>query len=288
MRWPNGFSFLVASLLAVLPSAGCNSGPSTSSSAVDAGPVSVATFAATFAATYCDSIVDCCRRAGYASGTCRAVVERFMTAVVTSNTSNPTLVFDETAAQRCLDAYAAALRACTDRSLAERTGSACWGMFGPSNSMQPNNALPHAALGEPCMGSCVGSSLSSSTCGTTAGGGSITAFCWIEDGVYCANGSCISLPTVGLACGAASYCGVDTWCQNQICVASAVTGGKCGRSDDCVSADYCNLATFTCAAVLANGSACSEDRDCAGGQCERGLCRAWSIATASACAGQID
>jgi len=96
------------------------------------------------------------------------------------------------------------------------------------------------------------------------------------------------MPTVGQACGAASYCGVDTWCQNQICVASAVTGGKCGTSDHCVSADYCNLATFTCAAVLANGSACSEDRDCAGGQCESGLCRTWRIATASACAGQVD
>jgi hypothetical protein len=223
-----------------------------------------------------------------------AVARDTQTATLLPNGQVPTLVFDETTAQSCLDAYAAALHACPDRGLAERTGGICWGMFRPRNgslvpSTPSNNVLLHAALGEPCMGSCVGTSLTSSTCTTTtAGGVSTTAFCWIEDGVYCLNGTCVALPTVGQACGQVSYCGLDTQCQNQICVASQSTGGKCASSDSCVSADYCNPATYSYATVLANGSACSEDRDCAGGQCERGLCRAWSIATASACAGQID
>jgi hypothetical protein len=288
---------LLLVLLAAVATARCGSGPMTgarSDAAVQA--ISPSTFPETFADTYCGAIADCCGRAGKNSITCNTMAVQLMTAGMAYETEHG-LVLDETVAERCLGAYAAALGACTDHALAEQIDVACWGLFRPSDvtSSRPNSALPHAELGEACTETCVGDGLTSSTC-TTAGGAApsgavappTSAACWTEDGEYCANWACVPLPAVGEACGQVSYCGRDTHCQSGMCVANVPAGGKCGGSDSCLSADYCDIATLTCAPVLANGSACREDRDCAGGQCDLAVCRAWSMATDTACAGQFD
>jgi hypothetical protein len=290
-REPGKVMRCVATLvLAVVASAGCDSGPMAgSANDAAAGPVSAATFPEVFADTYCGAIADCCRRAGYSSTACHATAVQILTAAIPYNAQQG-FVLDETTARRCLDAYAAALRACTDHALAVQIGVDCYGLFATySGGLPPrtNDALAHARLGEACGGSCVGDNLTSSTC-STAG---LAAACWIEDGVYCADGTCVALPTVGQACSPASgfsSCGVDARCVNGTCVGSVPTGGTCGRSDDCLSADYCSMDSFTCVPVLANGSACREDRDCAGARCDAGICRTWSMATGAACAGQFD
>jgi hypothetical protein len=280
---------LAALLLVMVASARCGSGDTPDLGGAG-GAVTQEAFPETFATTYCNGIAACCERAGYSSAACHATALQTMTALVAYETAQAGVVFDGAIARRCLDAYATALRACTSHALAEQIGVACYGVFRSSSTTPtspPNDCVAHAHLGETCAGSCVGDPLASSTC-SIGWSSDPWQLCWTEDGVYCASGTCAALPTLGQACGDASYCGVDTRCQGGTCVANVPAGGKCGRSDDCLAADYCDTSTFSCAPILANGSACGEDRDCAGGQCNVGLCRNWSMATALACAGQFD
>jgi hypothetical protein len=264
---------------------GANVGPS-----VDAEPISTATFPETFASTYCDNIAECCRQAGYDSSACYDRAAQIMAALMAYNTTDWGRVLEPTVAVRCLDAFATGLRACTDHRLAVQIDIACSGLFRPTyitTESPPINVIPRAALGEACIGSCVGDPLVSANCsiGYTA---DPWALCWTEDGLYCENGICFALPTVGEPCGHISYCGVDTRCQNGTCVSNVPTGGTCYGNDECLSGDYCNSDIHACAPVLANGSACRDNRDCAGRQCELGRCRNWSMATTETCAGQFD
>jgi hypothetical protein len=301
--------------LVLLPMAcGGNSSSGTQSTA----PVPSSDFATHFAQSYCSSIKACCAQSGYATSTCESALQAQLNAALTTLSSDPNVLYDAAAGARFIDEYASLNSACTNPSIAG-TFDVNWsnvfkgtvalgGTCGSSqdcikasggyvscnagvctlDSSDPFDA-PHATLGQACAGTC-SSSGNSGSCGGGVAGASpatTTAHCWTNDGLYCNNGTCVAVPTIGQTCGASNYCEMAGHCQNSTCVADTAAG-PCSSDEACLSASYCDFTANVCMPKKANGLACNSDSECTGGQCEQDICRNWTIATAAACAGLLD
>jgi hypothetical protein len=298
--------------------AGCDGTTDDDGGAPSSGPVGVDDFAARFAARYCGSIGPCCDRfdESFDLGDCRTVTESYVRTALQGQLDTLKIVFDESIAGQCIDAYGRALEACTDRDESEAIDTACIGLLRGTVPLGAacNEAIecersdgqyvlcstgvctlddffslydaPHATLGEACEGTCASYSDGGSSCngsGTSASGKA----CWLDDGLMCVNGTCAAAPTLGEACSA--DCAGGSHCLSGTCVASMATG-PCPRGNECVESSFCNYdaATPECVPRRADGEACDSSEECLGGDCEGDRCRKWSVASRESCAGLFD
>jgi hypothetical protein len=298
------------------PGSGSPGGGSTGGNA-DVGPVSLADFPTAFASNYCDNIAACCRQAGYDPSSCRTTLEPRLAALASQRLSNPKVVYDGAGARNCMFAYRDALTACTNPLYYDKVAFlACalifdgtvpvGGACAESAECAPSPSLgtigceagvctvsdPFAGwteasgVGQPCAATCRGDD-NGYSCTRSGTSTTITTECWINNFSYCSSGLCAALPAIGQPCGDGIYCATSAHCENGTCMADIATG-PCSSDDYCVSTSYCDTTTRQCTPIKADGTACSLDSECLGGQCEAGRCRPWSMATASACAGLQD
>lgn len=296
-------------------------GGTSGTSGVPSGtPVSSNGFAQKFAASFCDAIGPCCMRAGFAytASSCTQAAQAYLEAAVADALSDPGVSFNESAAGDCIAAYGAAARACTDPTVLEGENNPCRNVFkgtvpvgghcskdgacvqsdgayvecdaGVCTSM-PDDFLSvgdvHAKLGEACGASCAhdGGSTSCSYVGTPAS----NKGCWEEDGLQCTTqGVCAPVPKLGEACPDYN-CATDAHCDvgTNRCIASTATG-PCPSYTECLHTSYCDSDTQVCIPLKANGAACNYDSECTSANCEGDVCREWSVARASTCAGLLD
>jgi hypothetical protein len=285
-----------------------------SSARADASSVLTAdNFPTTFANDVCGSIGSCCLQAGLDSSSCKPTLQALLTTWVTKHGSDPKIVFDPDAAARCIQLTRAGFLACTDRSLAKQSDSACNQMFhgtvplggGCTNSGQcippsggtatcdsatctvgpPPSTIDtrHRTAGEPCNGTCRPSNCSWS-------GGGVGQLCWTDDGLYCSDylGVCVDAPEIGESCDL--YCNKGAHCTAGVCAPNLATG-TCEYNDDCITGAYCDRPDTSgsgqCALLREIGAACSNAKQCASGQCLGGSCRPWSMASDAVCSGVV-
>lgn len=109
----------------------------------------------------------------------------------------------------------------------------------------------HAKLGEACLSTCDGSDCNSIPApapgvGDPAPQPAPTAFCYRQDGLYCAvGGTCAQLVQLG---------------------------GACQYDGDCAGTTFCGFDTHVCSAQRPNGGACESDRHCQSGDCQGVVC----------------
>ncbi len=304
---------ILASLLAGL--AGACSGESDH----DGAPTSVSAgdFASEFASTYCSSISGCCQRFGEAFNlsSCQDAVRGYISAAVDRELASGKVVFDDAAAGACIDAYGAALSACTDQELGNRLDGACENIFhgtvelggscadsdecvdpagatascdtGVCVANEPYHSpseLPHAALGEACTTSCTVDGLGSNCRGSGLTDGPA---CWANEGVVCGDsGQCEPAPAIGDPCPE-GYCESGAYCGVSLCAATKDVG-PCTSSVECSASSYCDYTSGQCTPLKPDGTPCEDNDECAGGDCAGDQCRAWSVASPDTCAGLLD
>jgi hypothetical protein len=290
---------------------------------VAAEPVPVASFGSSFADAFCQ-IGNCCEREGYAfvASTCKTTMKAYVDAIVNEELADPGVTFDDAAAGDCIEAYRKLVTGCTDRSLGDATETACQGIFRGTvpeggacmvdaacaelpgagyvtcdtgvctHRVDDFNTTPRAKLGEPCSSSCEedGNGFSCSGGGGGAGSGPPpgAGACYKNDGLYCTQAHvCAAVPKIGEPCRDGYVCETDSYCNGSVCVASIATG-PCPGYDECLSTSYCDDTTRTCIPQKSNGSACNGDFECVSDQCEGDVCRDWTVANPSYCAGVVD
>jgi hypothetical protein len=282
-------------------------------------PVAASSFGQSFATAYC-AIGACCQREGYAfTSSCEATVKAYVDSRVTESLQKPGVSFDEASAGTCVEAYGAAVKACTDRKLSDAVDDACQHLFrgtvpegGACTTDQACADIPgvsyvqcdtgvckrgtnssagsevHAKLGEPCAYTCEEDEFG---LGCSSGSGTTTpqsmAGCYQNDGLYCTKAFvCAPLPKAGESCPE-YVCALDSYCNGSTCVARTATG-PCPNYDECLHTSYCDDSTQMCTPLKANGSACNLSDECSSDHCAEDACREWSVASASACAGLLD
>ena len=309
-------SGIASGLLAALCVTACSG--DTSNGTGNTPPVAYTDFATTFAHAYCSSISACCAQANYSTSTCESSLSAWLNAALTTVAANPHIAYDAAMGARLIDAVSAVNAACTDRALSDsmnidfsdvfhgtvEVGGSC-GQSGdcirPDAGYVTCNAGvceldtmmsmdgPRVTAGQPCNATCSGTanSYGCSGAGSTAGTPTTPGNCWVQDGLYCNNGTCTAAPPIGQACGGYSYCEEAGHCENSVCVADTATGA-CTNDDGCLTGSYCDTTSKVCTPVKANGATCNSDTECAGGECEQDRCRVWTVATAASCAGLLD
>ncbi len=282
-------------------------------------------FAERMASVYCTSIASCCQRFGepFVETDCEATAREWWQSVLDPELARPHREFDGAAAEHCIDAYRKALTACTDEAALRATYDTCATLFkgtvepggecvgaeecrgyeagsftcssGPCDcTVNPCYCVPgtcdpvtvpslatqpHAALGEPCAGTC-------DTGGCTGGAQSETdKGCWLNDGLACnAYGACDEIPGFGEACH--GYCAPGFYCGQDGLCATPHESGSCASQQECAQGWYCDYINMTCSLGRPDGSECHYFVECLGGACTSDHCRAWSVASPTACAGQ--
>lgn len=284
-------------------------------------PVAAVALGSTLANAYCPSIAACCASAGIAqdANTCTTTLRTELEAQINLELANPKIAYDAAAAGRCVEAYRAAARACTDRALSDQVRQLCKvfsGTVPPGGACAASKecATPatgyvscdtavcvvhpdqfgrdsvHAKAGEPCSATCSGDAQSSSCSGSASTSATVGGTCWLEDGLYCAaDNTCESSPKIGQPCAGNEYCEAAGHCQSGTCVADTATG-ECTSTDGCIATSYCDSSSSPphCTPRKANLEPCNDDDECLGGQCEQDHCRNFSVATAASCAGIFD
>lgn len=279
-------------------------------------PVPQSAFAREFSDAYCTSIAGCCTSGGYAVDTagCKAALSAQLDAAVRRYAGNPSVVFDDAEAARCIEAYREALVACGDPELADSIDTACNRVFRGTvteggecresiDCVEPDGhyagceagvctlydygdgqTAPRARMGEACGLTADDSQVWHGPVAATS-----DAACRLDDGLYCADsGVCEALPAVGEPCGGVySLCAAGARCEDARCAPVAATG-PCEYDRDCSATAYCDWEARQCSARKANGQTCEYDDECTGGQCEGDRCRTFSVANPSSCAGLLD
>lgn len=257
-------------------------------------------FIAQFVSNYCQSIADCCQRLGFPTTDCETTLRGQLDPQLQSSSSNPKLHFNAAVGVTCIKAYTAALRACTDHDLFAKLEDTCEPLFegtvavgeacaknlecaAPAGgaascsagvcvaAQKPNTS--RRQLGESCAGTCLQSPRDTycyvdGNADPKGGGGS----CWLEDGVACANGTCVAAPKAGEACTSQAFCARDAHCVSGVCVGN-LSNGACSQD----ASVYCPLfataysacasrskRTATLAMRGANASAANATRTVAG------------------------
>jgi hypothetical protein len=313
-------------LLAVALFAGCK-GESTDNGDDDGGkvasgtPVAATAFGKNFASAYCSGLGPCCASEGYAyaESICIQTAQAYIDAAVAERARLPGIVFNESAAGACVELYRAAAKACNDSTLLDGSDNPCRNVFQgtiptgghcsedgecaevPGSAyvscesgvcaLSPDDYYAsdvHAKLGDACSLTCSVDDYGSS-CSANVATISTHDACWKEDGLFCnSSGSCEAIPAVGQACPAYT-CGKDAHCDasTRLC-ATGIATGPCPSYDECLSTSYCDSDTQMCIPRKANGATCNYREECQSGSCEGDVCRKWSIANASTCAGVLD
>jgi hypothetical protein len=313
MRWGR-YGVLLCLTFGVGALVGCGGtsesppGPSTTSD-----PQTLDEFAQRFASSYCQSIAACCSNQGLATTDCESTLQAQVRAGFQEPGSSLDTHLRPEAAKRCIDAYTAALSACMDRALLQKTEVACDGLYEgtvPIGGQCQHSAecaerdhvacsggvcttfrrpidyggQAHRKLGETCAVTCQGTA-DSFSCGVPTIDADPSA-CWAEDGLYCDNGICATAPKTGEAC-ASSSCDGTSHCVNGVCVADT-SDGPCALDSDCLGTTMCDFGRRTCVPLRADGEPCEAYDQCLGGQCEEGHCGTWTAARANRCLGNLD
>jgi hypothetical protein len=118
--------------------------------------------------------------------------------------------------------------------------------------------------GEPCA--------ASTDDGATYFSGEIDAIeiavCARQDGVYCEEGTCHKIGSLGGACTSSLGCVDGTYCAEDVCSAQMGAGASCAQSSNaCDDASYCDFDSQTCLDKRPAGASCSD-----WGECETGYC----------------
>jgi hypothetical protein len=312
-------SLCAAALLLGLSAIAVGCGGSSENDDDDAGPVAADDFSQRFAVTYCSSIQACCQRFDepFELSSCRDAVSGYLSGVFNVYFDNPRLVYDEAVAGDCIAAYGAVLSACTERS--DAAEDACDGLFrgtvepggacGESNecnrsaeqsascesgvcvindsSSSPYDGEP-VGLGEPCSATCEGDDEG----GSCSGFGSAdpnAGTCLVSDGLVCGqSGTCEAVPQLGQPCAQYYYCEPGSYCGAAGACQAASDTGPCTSDSACTTTSYCDYDLGQCTPLKADGALCDSGNECLGGDCEADRCRAWSVASAAACAGLLD
>jgi len=281
-------------------------------------PQTLAEFEQRFAESYCQSIAACCSRQGFASTACNTTLREQVRAQLQSSATNPKIHFNPDAGAACIDAYATALQACTDRASFTATDSACERVFegtvpvggecGRSAECAPPahgsvscttgvcelgtnpssaRSAPHRQLGEACAGSCESSGGYATCSGSSSGLDPELGSCWLEDGLLCESDVCVRAPLAGEACSSWGYCASTAHCVNKVCIANQ-SSGPCTQDSECLQPTVCDDTLKTCHPRKANGEPCDTADECQGGQCHEDHCRTWTVADTGACLGVLD
>jgi hypothetical protein len=287
-----------------------------------AGSVQTSDLAVQIAAAHCEGIAACCIAGGFSSDTagCKASMQAQLNAFLTVHFADSYQSYDAAAAGRCVDAYRAAMTACTNRPLSQAISSACDAMFvgtvalgGPcttSNDCIQNDTnsvscdagicavstasismtnAPRGTLGQACRSTCEDSGNGGSGCSGSAVASSATAVCWVNDGLVCgSSGTCVAVPTLGQSCAGSYHCATGSYCNGNTCAQQVTTGSCSSSSSACASSSYCDSTTMQCTPKKADGAACNGDSECTGGDCLGDRCRVWSVADPGSCAGLLD
>ena len=248
-----------------------------------------------FASAICDNIGGCCQAASisFDLATCKANAKAFIQQGLVAQVNANALRYDANAAEACLTAFADEVKSCRDDHHASdevcnrafagavpiggacTTGNEC--AAPPVGSAQcafdstvtqgkcelSSVATPgaHGKLGQACIGSCdAGGDCSGGFAGS---GETVSAICYVDDGLYCAGSICQPLNDLGKPCAAFEGC---------------VAGAYCGDAN-------------TCVAQKPDGAKCALRGECASGRCKQpadgttGVCSVDAIASTSTCSG---
>jgi len=223
----------------------------------------------------------------------------------------PHFMFDEAEADRCLDAFQAAMTMCHDppsqvdaqyhcslvfRGDVADHGRCVWfgdcaysphavttcfysgdtKAYGSCQGAGPR--MPWTGLeGEQCLTTCVRDNAGNANCPPPGADAPILAGCFIEDGLFC-DGTCERLPSAGEPCEG-NYCTPDAYCDGGTCKLRGA--GACGISAQCTS-HACREGA--CASRAPLGSSCEDPIECESEFCPAGLCETGSYPTDSVCA----
>jgi len=281
-------------------------------------PTAAESFGSAFAAAYCQ-IGPCCQKEGYAfvPASCEATMKAYIDSAVNEQLAHAGVAYDAAAAATCIEAYRRVVTACTEPSLNDALNRACEGVFygtvpeggactaddacadiPGASYVQCNEGVctaerdlvdptQHAKLGEACYGDCETGN------GCSSGGRSVSimptsqAACYKDEGLYCTSQYvCAALPQIGEKCPDYA-CARNSYCNGDVCVASTASG-PCPDLDECLEGSSCDYTTRMCIPLKANGSPCNYDAECASDKCDSELCRDWSVASTSTCAGLLN
>ena len=280
-------------------------------------PVPIDDFARALADAHCNNIGPCCEQAGFPHDPvqCHTAAEAEMRAEIERSRANPNLSYDGNAARGCVNAYTAMVQACQDE---DQIGAACRYIFvGTLQPGQPCTSSSECApgntcalggdggatrqctgtttrergkLGDGCRSTCTETG-NSTSCSTSSGQGSNpgTATCFTNDGLFCdSTFHCAVQPALGQTCTNNTPCAGEAFCDNGTCAAKRTTG-PCGQSNNgCAATAYCDTATGQCTARKSTGATCATSSECSTtDRCTGGTCRKRSLASASACMGNL-
>src|SRR6188768_3399167 len=203
-----GWLLLLAGLQATVGCGNATDGPPKPNPSPSTGAQTVDDFTQLFATRFCESIAACCDRQGFATSNCKATLQEQLRAQLQVATSSK-VQFNPGATSACIDAYVAALSACTDPVPFAQTDDACepvlegtvppGGECGRSAdclksgtdyvscttgictvSSDPPRVidLPHRRLGEACVSTCQGTR-NSAGCSGTASPDATNGVCWV-------------------------------------------------------------------------------------------------------------
>jgi hypothetical protein len=140
---------------------------------------------------------------------------------------------------------------------------------------------PHAAMGQPCTGSCT---WKASVCTPLPADVAQSVNCYASDGLYCEAGICAAVAKLGEPCSTGMFCESGGHCEEGVCVADRANGA-CSSDDQCALSSYCDQVAQQCMPLKTKDAACVFAFECESGACEQGRCSTWSVATASTCGG---
>lgn len=248
------------------------------------------------AQSYCAALATCCQTSSLPTD--RAACQRaFLDVTDPHLVPAPGLVYDPDAALRC-EAALVAFASCSapipgieddcarvfsgeralgepcteDRDCAGQPNDAECGTVADLGRVcidTSSSGSTHAALGEPCAGTCTDYGDGSVGCGMTVTGSTPVpegaGNCYTNDGLRCGAGRvCEPLAALGERCTTASDCTPEGTCTDGECVPRSELGEPC---DDpwWVCAAGLRCVGGACGAPLEEGEACVGDEDCAAG-----------------------
>lgn len=308
MRNPAGAALLYLAVGWSLSGCGGDSRPADQH--VDSSP-KVHDFLARFSQVACAGSAACCVASAFDEDACLRDPAPILPFGFADFRDTPHFTFDDAEAERCLEAFQAAMTQCHDPALqvdaryhcslvfqgdVAEHGSCLWfgdcaygrwevttcvrfddtEAYGSCEGAGPR--LPRTGVErEPCVATCIRDNAGDANCPGPSADDPSLAGCYIEDGLFC-NGTCQRLPGAGEPCEG-TYCTPDAYCDGGVCKSRGA--GACAKSAECTSA-ICRGGECVARAPL--GTPCQNAIECESEFCLHGICETGSYPTDDVCA----